>query len=196
MLKTYTGRIFDFENITKENIYIPDVLHALPSLNRFLGHSSRPYSVGEHTLRGYLMCADLGFTPEQAMYWFIHDFTEAYVGDCPTPLKKLLPNFKDYEAQVEKAILEHLGIEPPTEEEYALVKRIDATMLVLEMRDLTLHDYENFINEDVYLDVLEDVRHKIHDVIYDTEDIEDSLIETFNNLMKLVKGDSFECLEI
>ena len=196
MLKTYTGRIFDFNNITKDSIYIPDVLHALPSLNRFLGHSSRPYSVGEHTLRGHLMCAELGFTPKQALYWFIHDFTEAYVGDCPTPLKKLLPNFKDYEAQVEQAVLEHLGIEIPTEEEYALVKRIDATMLVLEMRDLTLHDYENFINEDVYLDVLDDMRHKIHDEIYDTEDIKHSLIDTFNNLMKLVKGDNFECLEI
>lgn len=196
MLKTYTGRIFDFNNITKDSIYIPDVLHALPSLNRFLGHSSRPYSVGEHTLRGYLMCHELGFTPEQKLYWFIHDFTEAYVGDCPTPLKKLLPNFKDYEAQVEKAILEHLNLREPTEEEYNLVKRIDATMLVLEMRDLTLHDYQNFINEDVYDEMISDMSHKISNNPLNSHEVRTSLKEIFNQLMKLVKGDNFECLEI
>lgn len=196
MLTTYTGRNFDFNNITKDSIYIPDVLHALPSLNRFLGHSSRPYSVGEHTLRGSVLCNELGFTPEQTLYWFIHDFTEAYVGDCPTPLKRLLPSFKDYEAQVEGAILKHLDLREPTEEEYDLVKRIDATMLVLEMRDLTLHEYEKFVNDDVYLDILEDEKHKINNYEFSVKIIEKMLIEVYNSLMTQVKGGNFECLEI
>ena len=192
MLKTYTGRIFDFENISKDSIYIPDVLHALPSLNRFLGHSSRPYSVGEHTLRGHIICHQLGFTTEQKLYWFIHDFTEAYVGDCPTPLKKLLPNFKDYEAQVEKAILKHLNLREPTEEEYNLVKRVDATMLVLEMRDLTLHDYENFINEDVYDEIINDTNHKITSDLQPAHKVGEMLIESFDYLMKSMEEEKYD----
>lgn len=161
-LVTYTGRIFDYENITKESIYIKDVLHSLPRINRFIGHSSRPYSVGEHTFLGLVMAEKLGYTTLQKLNWFIHDFTEAYMGDCPTPLKKMLPLFSEYEAKVEVAIREHLGLEPMTEEEELLVKRIDNTMLVLEMRDLTLHDYEKFINELTYTEILDDDDFKIH----------------------------------
>lgn len=197
MLKTYTGRTFDYQNITKDSIYIPDVLRAISSLNRFLGHSSRPYSVGEHTLLGLIVAKEKGYTPLQQLHWLIHDFTEGYVGDCPTPLKKLLPEFSIYEAKVETAILEHLELDTPTDEEYELIKRIDETMLVIEMRDLTTHNHENYITELTYKELLE--RYSItnlNDLNYLHEDIREALMECFNDLMKEVKGEDFKCLEI
>jgi uncharacterized protein len=187
-LVTYTGRPFDFENITKDSIYIPDVLHSLPRINRFIGHSSRPYSVGEHTFLGLVMAEKLGYTPLQKLYWFKHDFTEAYVGDCPTPLKNRMPLFKEIEAEVEKAIEDHLGLKPMTEEEELLVKRIDNTMLVLEMRDLTLHDYNKYVNELTYLEMLEDDDFNISGKPWDDRVLANILEELFNNLIGEVEN--------
>jgi uncharacterized protein len=186
MLVTYTGKHFDFHNITKELIYFPDIFHSLPKLNRFVGHSIRPYSVGEHTFIGLMMAEKMGYTPLQKLHWFIHDFTEAYVGDCPAPLKKLIPQFSEYEEKVENAILERLGLKPLTDEELHLVKRIDFTMLVLEMRDLTLHDWENFIDDYTYLEVLNDDDFKISQQPFDTNELARILEHLFNNLMEEV----------
>lgn len=156
MLTTYTGRNFDYNNITKESINIEDIFLSLPRLNRFVGHSSRAYSVGEHTYFCLMMAKKLGYTQREQFLTFIHDFTEAYVGDCPSPLKRLIPDYSLIESKVELAICEYLNIEPPTEEEYLKVKRIDMTMLVIEMRDLTLHDYSSFVNEYTHTEMLED----------------------------------------
>lgn len=187
MLITYTGREFDFQNITKESIHIPDIIHSLPSLTRFLGHSIRPYSVGEHLVNGLLITEKLGFTPLQKLHWLIHDFTEAYVGDCPTPLKRLIPEYAEIEAKVESAILEHLGLGELTDEEYKLVKAVDATMLVIEMRDLTLHDYTQFVYDNVYLDIIEDTNFDLNpDEARNREVISRILEAEFNNLIKEV----------
>lgn len=187
MLVTYTGRKFDFNNITEDSIYIPDVLHSISRINRFVGHSSRAYSVGEHTFLGLIMAEKLKYTPLQKLQWFIHDFTEAYVSDCPSPLKKLLPKFIEIEAEVESAILKHLGLEPLTDVEHYLVKRIDMTMLVLEMRDLTLHDYMDFIDHHTYLSVLIDDDFKIGQMEFGDE-LPKILGELFDNLIKEVKN--------
>lgn len=190
MLVTYTGKVFDFNDINKDSICITDVIHSLPHINRFLGHSSRPYSVGEHTYLGLVMAEELGYTALQRLHWFKHDFTEAYVGDCPTPLKRLLTEFKVIEHKVEKAIEEHLGLEPLTVEEEELVKRIDNTLLVLEMRDLTLHDYTKFIDSHTYTDILDDRFYKINkNHGMSTFDLKQLLQSSFDKLIKEVKGE-------
>jgi hypothetical protein len=94
-----------------------------------------------------------------------------------------MPLFSEIEAQVEEAIREHLMLDPMTEEEESLVKRIDNTMLVLEMRDLTLHSYENFINELTYTQFLFDDDFKINNKPFDT-DLSAILNELFDNLME------------
>ena len=142
MLVTYTGKKFDYNNITKDSIDVKDIAHSLSHLNRFVGHSSRPYSVAEHILWCLHMSQKLGHSTRMQLLTLIHDFEEAYTGDCPTPLKVLLPEFKTIAKKVENAIYEHIGIEPPTEEEKHLIKQIDLTMLAIEMRDLTLHAYD------------------------------------------------------
>lgn len=186
MLVTYTGKVFDFDNITKDSIYIDDVIHSLTKINRFIGHSSRAYSVAEHTFYCLLMAEMLGYSVREKLLTFVHDFTEAYVGDCPSPLKRRLPMFSEIEAEVETAIYEHLEIEPPTEEEYKKVKRIDMTMLVIEMRDLTLHSYEKFVDQHTYLEMLDDDNFKLkHGIGEDT--LKESLHVFFNNLMKQYK---------
>ncbi|UGO46247.1 hypothetical protein PQE74_gp164 [Bacillus phage vB_BanS_Chewbecca] len=154
MLVTYTGKVFDYNNITKESICVDDIAHSLSHINRFVGHSSRPYSVGEHVLRCQHMAKELGYSARLQLLTLIHDFEEAYTGDCPTPLKVLLPEFSVIAKKVETAIYEHIGIMPPTAHEKYLIKRIDLTMLAIEMRDLTLHTYEEFIDEHTHTEFL------------------------------------------
>jgi 5'-deoxynucleotidase YfbR-like HD superfamily hydrolase len=186
-LVTISGRVFDYNNITKDSIYIPDIIHSLTGLGRFNGHSTRIYTVGEHTLMCLIMAEKLGFSNRMKLLTFIHDFTEGYCSDCPAPLKALLPEFQHIEGKIEMAIYEHLGIEQPTEAEYRLIKRIDLTMLVIEMRDLTLHTYENFINEYTYTSMLEDEEMKLDNELWDRDLLKESLHSCFEDLMDKVK---------
>lgn len=156
MFLTYKGREIDYENIKKEDICIEDIIHSIVKINRFIGHSSRPYNVGEHTLYCLLMAEKLGYSVRERLLTFIHDFTEAYVGDCPAPLKCLLPEFEYYERLAEIAINEYLEIDMPTVEEHKKVKRIDMTMLVIEMKQLTLHSYERYVDGNTYADMIDD----------------------------------------
>jgi 5'-deoxynucleotidase YfbR-like HD superfamily hydrolase len=189
MLVTYTGKKFDYNNITKDSICIEDIIHSLPRINRFIGHSTRAYTDAEHLLLCLVMAEKLGYSPRLKLLTFIHDFPEAYTGDFPTPLKKLMPELKELEKKIEKALYEHLEIEPPTEVEHQLVKRIDNTMLVIEMRDLTLHDYEIYINDSTYLELLDDDDFKIGLVGYDEKQLQNMLSEIFNSLIGEVRGD-------
>lgn len=152
---TYTGNKFNYLNPTTEMVDFKDIFRSLPRLNRFVGHSRRAYSVGEHTFLCLVMAELLGFTYRERLLVFIHDFTEAYVGDCPAPLKRLLPDFSIIEGMVEDVIYKKIGISPPTEEEYKKIKGVDLTMLVIEMRDLTEHEHESFINEHTYNEILD-----------------------------------------
>lgn len=187
-LKTYTGNIIDFTNIDPKSIHLEDILWSLPRLNRFVGHSSRIYSVGEHTLYCYLMAQNLGYSIREQMLVFIHDFTEAYCNDCPAPLKRLIPDFEKYEKSIELAICKSLGIEPPTEEEHMKVKKIDLTMLVFEMRDLTLHEWESFLNEYTYSDLVFEGDFKLDPRVGLGEEVTRSTLEVlFLGLMKQYK---------
>ncbi|QPK89703.1 hypothetical protein IEN91_04440 [Bacillus velezensis] len=147
-LVTYSGIEFNHLNPTKEMINIDDIVTALHRLNRFVGHSSRAYNVAEHSFNCFRMAGLLGYSDREKFLTLIHDFTEAYVGDCPTPLKMLLPDFSAIEKKVELAIYDYLDISPPTEEEETKIKVVDLTMLAIEMRDLTHHDWREFTNDD------------------------------------------------
>lgn len=186
MIITYTGNYFDFTNIKKENVHFEDIFHSLPHLNRFVGHSSRPYSVAEHTINCVLMAEKLGYSAKDRLLVLIHDFTEAYVGDCPSPLKRLLPAYSEIEAKVEHVILERLGLEPLTDLEFMKVKKIDYSMLVLEMRDLTLHDHMKFVTDNeqyVYEEFLGDDDFQLDKIYYTNEELRDKLTSLFYDIL-------------
>ena len=184
-LTTYTGKHFDYNNISPDSIDIKDITHALPRINRFIGHSSRAYSVAEHTLCCLDIAKTKGFSTRLQLLTLIHDFPEAYTGDCPTPLKVLLPEFKVIEGKVEHALYQHLGIEPPTEDEHAWVKCVDITMLAIEMRDLTLHNHEEYVGDYTFKDILETPSFKIKRGNKPTEYFLQYLLhKSFTELMK------------
>lgn len=184
---TKNNNKFFYENIDVESIDLDDITHALSHINRYLGHTKKPFSVGEHTLLCYMLADELGYNNRELLLVLVHDFTEAYVGDCPSPLKKLLPKFSEIEENVEEAIYKKFNIEPPTEEEFVKVKQIDITALYLEMRDLTLHSIETFENPYLLENIKNDKSWVVNHTGIEPNEVSILLKQIFNDLIQVLE---------
>ncbi len=117
-LQTYTGKLVSVQKPDPKDLDPLDMIHAISLSCRFNGHCSRLYTVGEHTLNGDFIIRKLAgdFAPLRKS-WFIHDLTEAYVGDVIRPVKRHLPEFKDIEKVFHKALCEKFGLQGVFNEE-------------------------------------------------------------------------------
>lgn len=98
-ISTYDGSFFDFHNPTNFSFDIETIAHALSNICRYGGHSNRFYSVAEHSiLVSEVVPAKL------ALCGLLHDASEAFVGDMPSPLKALCQSYRDIEDKVHEAI--------------------------------------------------------------------------------------------
>jgi len=90
-MQTYTGKKFP-TNPTASDICIEDIAHSLSMLCRFNGHCKEFYSVAQHSV--FVSNLAMGCTEvaeDQLVYvsklGLLHDASEAYLGDIPTPIK-------------------------------------------------------------------------------------------------------------
>jgi len=122
---TNAGKHFNFEAPNAKDISIHDIALSLSRTCRYNGHCNRFYSVTDHILNGREH-----IDPKLLKYWDLHDAEEAYIGDIPTPLKKMLgPEFKAVQQAVHKAICERFDLNPDFAPE---VKENDLRMLLAE----------------------------------------------------------------
>lgn len=130
-IKTFTGKKFDYLDISIDNIDIIDIAHGLSHLCRFAGHVKEFYSVAQHSVLCSRVAMSVYIDPILAMYALIHDASEAYCIDVPRPLKKMLSNYEEIEGRVQEKILEKYSLhEYPKYKAY--VKEIDNRMLITE----------------------------------------------------------------
>ena len=99
-IQTYTGKRIDPWNYTEDDFCIEDVARSLAFTNRFSGHSTRPYSVAQHSLMVSQLCGD-----EHALWGLLHDAAEAYIGDIASPLKSQISYYGLPIIEVENHIL-------------------------------------------------------------------------------------------
>ena len=130
-IQTYSGGVFHILDPQQEEILITDIGHALGMLCRFTGHVRRFYSVAEHSVLGSKL------VPQKDALWFLlHDASEAYLNDINRPLKHFTgvgPSYLPVESVVMKAICKKFRL---LEEEPASIKKIDNAMLFAEKEQL------------------------------------------------------------
>jgi hypothetical protein len=140
-IQTSGGGIMDYDNPIADPPDIRDVAHALSQICRFCGHTRSFYSVAEHSVHVSRACIPL----ENKRWGLLHDASEAYTGDCPSPFKRMLGDrYKEVEGRLMFAIGcrarmprpgiilgEHNHVVLPRE-----VQRADMRMLMTEARDL------------------------------------------------------------
>lgn len=140
-IETFSGRRIDLAAPALEEISLADIAHALARINRFVGHTGKGYSVGEHSLWAWKIAAlerpkDYLFQ----LHALLHDAHEAYTGDISHPMKMLLRRLgagdalEKIERGVQSAILSKLRVPPPLEENRRAVKLIDVRLLATEHR--------------------------------------------------------------
>jgi uncharacterized protein len=132
-MQTYTGRKFYPETPAAHMIDVRDIAHALSNICRFGGHADKFYSVAEHCVRMAQACSRSSHLPKFTLEALLHDATEAYLGDVPTPLKALLPDYKKLELKLDQVIRTKFGlpVDPSPE-----VKLLDRCILIAELRDV------------------------------------------------------------
>lgn len=100
-IRTFTGLYIDVFNPTPDMICIEDIAHGLSNVCRFAGQIPEFYSVAQHSVvvHNYV-------NKEHRLQALLHDASEAYLGDMPSPIKRKLPEYKKVEENLMKVISE------------------------------------------------------------------------------------------
>lgn len=121
-----------------------DIAGPLSRICRWGGRCRHFHSVAQHSV--WVAVEVQRLQPALAMHALLHDAAEAFLGDIPTPLKRLLwvecprtrelLEFGDVEAQLLSAILVAFGLRELEPAEEALIASVDRLALQVEARDL------------------------------------------------------------
>ena len=146
VILTYTGLYVTPLDLLPEHVCIEDIAHALANQCRFSGHTSKLYTVAQHSV----LVARL--VPRHLAYdALLHDAAEAYLQDVARPLKEdayFGQAYRGAETRAERVIAEVFGLIYPHPPE---IKVADTQMLAAERRDLMPR------NEDSTWEVTQDV---------------------------------------
>lgn len=136
-IRTFSGTFVNVFDTDPDSINIEDIAHALSRLPRFGGHLKRPYSVAQHCV----LCAKKAKTKEDKKAALLHDGSEAYLLDMPTPIKARMGEYKQYEDKLMMVIFKKYGLEWPLNDQ---IKKIDKEMLLIEWNNLSVRDNKKF----------------------------------------------------
>ena len=134
-INTASGKIFNYNDIRPEDISIYDIAHSLSNICRFTGHVREFYSVAQHSV----LVSDAQTTLAEKRAGLLHDATEAYVNDLPSPMKTCvdLGDYKALEDRIHVAINDKYNVNDGMTPN---IKKGDLSALVTEKRDLIDND--------------------------------------------------------
>lgn len=129
-IRTFSGLYMNVFDPKPEMICIEDIAHSLAHQCRFGGHLPQFYSVAKHKV----YCAQLA-EPEHKFQALMHDASEAYLLDIPSPIKKQLVGYKEMEDRMMAVIAQKFGFDFPLSEN---THAVDRHLLQGEWEDLML----------------------------------------------------------
>jgi hypothetical protein len=130
-IQTRSGRSFYPLDPRQEDVNIEDIACGLANQCRFTGQTVEFYSIAQHSVHASEL------VPEHlALATLLHDASEAYLVDVPSPLKRL-PQF-DFYRLAEDALMRviYAKFEIDAHHEDPGIKEADQRMLVTEARDV------------------------------------------------------------
>jgi len=130
-IRTNSGLYINVFEPTPDMISIEDIAHALSFMPRFGGHLDKFYSVAQHSV----YCSFMVESIEDKKAALLHDASEAYMMDIPSPIKAKLPTYKHYENGLMEVIAKKFDFQYPLSKE---VKRTDGEALLLEWENLVV----------------------------------------------------------
>jgi uncharacterized protein len=130
-VETYTGDKFYFLTPETQIFNLEDIAHSLSMNCRFTGHCSEFYSVAEHSWQVARMLE--GCSLEIQLGGLLHDASEAYITDIASPIKQHLPDYRNMEDNILKAIFTQYDLEYP---QHPAIKQADLAMLSVEAHHL------------------------------------------------------------
>lgn len=144
-IRTNSGIYMNVFEPTSSMLNIEDIAHSLSNQCRFSGHLPQFYSVAQHCVETAKRVKELTIERNldgQNYYWpeqvptkgielqaLMHDASEAYLLDIPTPIKRRISNYSEYEYNMMVLIGRTYGFSWPMDE---IIKEVDAEMLVFE----------------------------------------------------------------
>lgn len=132
-ITTYGGTHFTPVNPDINGIHITDIAHSLSLTCRGNGHVKTFFSVGQHCIHCALEAEARGHSKRVILACLLHDASEAYMSDVPSPFKQYLAEYINIEDHLLYLIYtKYLG-SPLTENELCLVKQIDRDMLYYDL---------------------------------------------------------------
>lgn len=135
-ITTYTGVHFDPVHPIQEDIRIEDIAHALSMLCRGNGHVKIFYSVGEHCLNCAAEAIARGYSKRVALACLLHDASECYMSDVPSPFKRVLKDYIEWENKLLAMVYQKFLGSKLTKDEEKLVSEIDHDVLLYDLYEL------------------------------------------------------------
>lgn len=132
-IRTFTGKVFDLSVMDPSTICIEDIAHGLSQRPRFAGQLQRFYSVAQHSAMAF---DALYSRPHLQLGALLHDASEAYLSDMPSPFKSMMPDFKLIETNLMMVIASKFGFDFPFGAE---IKSVDGFLLETEWKALALN---------------------------------------------------------
>ncbi|MCK5015714.1 MAG: hypothetical protein KAS32_01470 [Candidatus Peribacteraceae bacterium] len=131
VIVTQSGREVNVLNPTSEMICLEDAAYALSNLCRYTGHCNPAYSVAEH-------CVHCSYIPEDIQLQracLLHDLAESLINDLSSPLKEVLPKYKEIEENILCVVFSKYGLNSIAPWDIR-IKEVDMAMLRIEINEL------------------------------------------------------------
>ena len=138
-VSTASGGYISIANPRENQINIYDIAIGLSNIPRFGGQTHRFYPVALHSI---LIARKLSADghDDLALQGLMHDAAEAYLGDIQMPIKKLLPEYKLIEANMEFVIRRRFNLPQQFD---PMIKQYDRRICKTE-KEIVLRNYDDW----------------------------------------------------